>query len=282
MVGEKGNKEPQQINIGAIISAKWGKKLPRWTVRILERLIHQDEINFILRRYKNLQGVDFMTALVEYFNIQIDIVGRENLPQNPRALFISNHPLGGMDGICLTHVLGTHYQSDIRYIVNDLLFNLQPLKKIFVPVNTLGKQSRVGLERLQEELSSSLPVITFPAGVCSRRIYGKIQDLEWKKSFIRMSVDYQRDIIPIFFEGYNTCHFYKIEQARRKMGMKFNIGTVLLPDEMFRSKGKRYKIYFGEPIPYTALQTSTKNTKELALELRNIVYKLPDAQNSSL
>ncbi len=276
------HKEAQQIYIGQIIAAKWGKKMPRFLVRLLERLIHQDEINDILLRYKDLSGVDFMSALVDYFKIDIKVIGRENLPTNPRALFISNHPLGGLDGICLTHLLGQHYSSDIRYIVNDLLFNLQPLKEIFVPVNTLGAQSRSALERLQVELSSSLPVVTFPAGVCSRHIDGCIQDLEWKKSFIRMSTDYERDIVPIFFEGYNTQHFYKIERLRRNLGIRFNIGTALLPDEMFRSKGARYKVYIGKPIDHTALRASSKSSKELSLELRNVVYQLPKIVGSSI
>lgn len=274
MSNVRSHNEAQQINIGNIISSKWGKKLPRWVVRILERLIHQEEINYILDHYKDLQGVEFMSALVNYFNIHLEVIGKENLPDNPRALFISNHPLGGMDGICLTHILGSHYQSDIRYIVNDLLFNLQPFKEIFVPVNTLGRQSRSSLERLQKELSSPLPVVTFPAGVCSRHIDGKIQDLEWKKSFIRMSLEHQRDIVPLYFEGYNTRHFYNIESIRRKLGIKFNIGTALLPDEMFRSKGAHYKIHIGKPVPYTLLQTSSKSSKELALELRDKVYQL--------
>ena len=130
----EGSVTPQQIDIGAIISAKWGRSVPRFVVRLVERLIHQREINEILRDHGHLQGVAFMDKLVEIYRLSLGFVHEERLPQDKRALFVSNHPLGGLDGICLTHMLAGHYQSDIRYIVNDLLGNLKPLESIFLPV----------------------------------------------------------------------------------------------------------------------------------------------------
>lgn len=266
--------EKQHIHIGEIIQRLSGRKLPQPLIRLLERLIHQDEINDILDRYGHLEGVDFMTALVGYFHVDIDWNGADRLPSDKRCLFVSNHPLGGLDGICLSHLIGSHYDSDVRYIVNDILFHLRPLRKIFVPVNTRGRQKRESIDRLQEALESDLPVITFPAGFCSRLIEGKVQDTPWKKSFVRQAYASKRDIVPLFFDGLNSTRFYRIERLRQLLGLKFNIGMALLPDEMFRSKGRRFRVFAGRPIPWQSLASAPRDTAEQALHIRSLAYDL--------
>ncbi len=267
--------EPQQIDIGAIIATKWKRPLPRAIVYLIERLIHQREINEVLRMYAGDQGVAFMDRLVEHFHLTLDLVHEECLPQSKRALFVCNHPLGGLDGICLTHLLARHYKSDIRYIVNDLLANLKPLEPIFLPVNEYGAQSRQSVQRLNEALQSELPVISFPAGLCSRYIDGCVQDLKWQKSFVRLAQESERPIVPLFFEGYNSRHFYNIERLRRFIGLKFNIGTALLPDEMFRAKGSSFRVWVGEPIPYQKLSQLGSRPVEIAAAVRKMVYQIP-------
>lgn len=266
---------PQQINIGDILSKKMNRSLPAWVVNLVERLIHQREINDILRRYNDLEGVDFMEALVKHFRLTLRIDGEELLPANKRSLFIANHPLGGLDGICISHLLGKHYDSSIQYIVNDLLYHLRPLRPIFVPVNKYGAQARQSLLLLQKALDGDLPVVTFPAGFCSRRVDGRIQDLEWKNSFLKQAVQSQRDIVPMFFNGRNSSHFYLIEDLRQRLGIKFSIGTALLPDEMFRAQGKAFNLIVGKPIPWQSLDISTpQSLRETALFVRNQVYNL--------
>lgn len=277
----EGSITPQQIDIGAIISAKWGQSVPHFVVRLVERLIHQREINEILRDHGHLQGVAFMNKLVEIFRLSLGFVHEERLPQDKRALFVSNHPLGGLDGICLTHMLAGHYQSDIRYIVNDLLGNLKPLESIFLPVNKYGSQSRSSIERMNAALAGDLPVITFPAGLCSRHFDGRIQDLTWQKSFVRHAEEFHRPIVPLFFEGYNSKRFYRIERVRRSLGLKFNIGTALLPDEMFRAQGSSFRVWVGEPIPYQELPSMGKRPADIALAIRERVYRLPQESTPS-
>lgn len=267
--------EPQQIHLREIIAKKFKKHLPRFVVRLFEHIICQDEINFVLREYGHYEGMDFIKKLIYYFGINIKLLGEERLPQDSRVLFVCNHPLGGLDGICLSHIIGSHYQSPIRYIVNDMLLFLHPFRNIFVPVNTLRGQSRESVLKLNAALDSDYPLITFPAGICSRRIEGKIIDLPWKSSFVRQAIKSKRTIVPLYFSGYNSAFFYRIEQVRKQLGIKFNIGTILLPREMFHSKGSSYIVAVGDPISYQSLQDSTKDTKTICEEIRQKVYTLP-------
>jgi len=116
--------------------------------------------------------------------------------------------------------------------------------------------------------------VTFPAGLCSRKINGQIQDTDWKKSFIQKAVEHQRDVVPVYFEGRNSNFFYRLANLRKRLGIKMNYEMIYLPDEMFRSKHKTFRIHFGKPVPWQTFDSSKKPVewaewvKELAYNLR--------------
>lgn len=252
---------------------KASKRIPSFIVDYLIRLIHQDEINEILDIYKDYQGVDFMEKLVDYFKISIELINSENIPTEGRYIFASNHPLGGLDGICLSAIIGRIFNGNIRYPVNDLLLNIPNLQSIFLPINKHGSQGKKNAIMLEEAFASNNQIITFPAGLCSRKIGGKIQDTEWKKSFIQKAIQYKRDIIPVYFEGRNSNLFYNLANIRKSIGIKMNYEMVLLPDEMFSNSESSFKIYIGKPIGWQQFDGS-KSATEWAGWVKDIVYKL--------
>ena len=140
-----------------------------------------------------------MQELIGYFDLHLELVNETNIPKEGRYIFASNHPLGGLDGICLSAIIGNHFNGNIRYLVNDLLLYISNLKEIFVPINKHGAQGKKNATLIEEAYSSDNQIITFPAGLCSRRQKGIISDLEWKKSFIQK--DRKR-----FWKSGNECH----------------------------------------------------------------------------
>lgn len=274
-------KHTLEIDIAGVIREKTGRELPKWIARLVQRLIHEREINDILRRYGDKEGLSFLSALHDEFDVHIDWANPESLPSNGRAIFVCNHPLGAFDGIGISHLLCKRY-GDVRYLVNDMLYNLHPLRPVFLPVNTYGAQRRESVSEIQRILEGNIPVGTFPAGYCSRWYDGRIQDRTWQRSFINMSIAYERDIIPLYFVGQNSRHFYLIDRLRRALGIKFDICTALLPDEMFRARGKRFSIIVGEPISWQSLRESGLSPQELADQVREKCYALPDSGLISL
>lgn len=264
-----------EIDVARIIAEKSGKRLPAWLARLVQRLIHEDEINHILRSYGHLQGDEFLTALLDYFGTTVTWRHAERLPEDGRAIFVSNHPLGAIDGIGITHLLAQRY-GEVQYLVNDMLYYLQPLQSVFLPVNTYGKQKKESIERIQEVLASEVPVGTFPAGWCSRYRDGKVQDQDWKQSFINMAITHQRDVVPLHFVGRNSRHFYLIDRVRKALGIKFDLCTALLPDEMFRAKGKHFEVIVGTPIRWQDLASEAGRAQDKAARIRAISYQLAD------
>ena len=265
-----------QIDIKQVLRQKApsaARKIPGFMVDYLIRTVHQDELNEILRRYHDKDGVAFMQELIGYFDLNLELVNEENIPAEGRYIFASNHPLGGLDGLCLSAIIGGRFDGKIRYLVNDLLLYLSNLRSIFVPINKHGAQGKKNAELIEKAYASDNQIITFPAGLCSRKQNGKIQDTEWKKSFIQKAVEYRRDIVPVFFEGRNSNFFYRLANMRKALGIKMNYEMIYLPDEMFKSKHKTYSIHFGKPIPWQTFDSSRKPA-EWAEWVKEIVYNL--------
>ena len=265
-----------QIDIQQVLRQKApsaARKIPQFVINYLTRTIHQDELNDILRRYHDKNGVAFMQELIGYFDLHLVLENEPNLPTEGRYIFASNHPLGGLDGICLSAIIGKRFNGNIRYLVNDLLLYLTNLRSIFVPINKHGAQGKHNARLIEEAYASDNQIITFPAGLCSRKQHGKVEDIEWKKSFIQKAVEYQRDVVPVFFDGKNSNFFYRIARLRKALGIRMNYEMIYLPDEMFKSKHKTFHIYFGRPIPW---QTFTDGRKpvEWAQEVKELVYNL--------
>lgn len=249
------------------------KYIPKFVISYLKKIVHQDEINPFLAESKDKIGVDFLEATMDFLDIHIKVKGEENLPKDGLYTFVSNHPLGGQDGVALGYILGKHYNGKVKYLVNDLLMNLRNLAPLFIPVNKTGSQGRNFPAMVEAGFKSDNHLIMFPAGLCSRRQNGVIKDLEWKKSFIVESVKSQRDIVPIHFEGRNSNFFYNLANISKMLGIKFNIAMVYLADEMFKNRHKTFTITIGKPISWQTFDKS-KTPAQWAEYVKEIVYKL--------
>lgn len=251
--------------------ARW---LPGFVYRYLRRIIHQDFVNKIIRDYGHLKGYDFTVAMLDLFNIKLNVKGEENLPDNGRFIFTSNHPLGGLDGHVIMYLVGKKYgPNKYKFLVNDILMNLKNLHGVFIPVNKHGRQGAELAERMDAAFSSDDQILTFPSGMVSRKIKGKIVDLQWQKSFINKAKQYKRDIIPIHMTGNNTNFFYRFYKLRKFLGIKSNIEMLYLIDETYKHRNKHLTVTIGKPISWQTFDTS-KRPVEWAEWVRAHVYKM--------
>ena len=265
-----------KIDIKQVLAQKAPKasrKIPGFIVDYLIRTVHQEELNDILTRYHDKEGVDFMRELIGYFDLTLNLVHEENIPTEGRYIFASNHPLGGVDGVALGAIIGRHYDGRFRYLVNDLLMNLPGLAPLCIPINKTGKQSRSFPEMVEAGFSGDNHILMFPAGICSRKIDGQIHDLPWKKTFITKSVETKRDIVPIHFGGRNSDFFYGLANVCKALHIKFNIAMLFLVDEMYKNVHKSFRVAIGKPIPWQTFDKS-KTAMEWAKYVQDMVYRL--------
>lgn len=272
--------EDRLIDIERVISEKFkGKKVPKFVVKFLKKLLHEDFINSVISQ-TSADGIAFCRESLDLLGIKVDVYGLENVPSDgSRYTFASNHPLGGADGIALCSIIGSRY-GGIKMLVNDFLLFMKPIAPMCVPVNKVGGQSRKLPMLVDEAYSSDNQLLIFPAGLCSRKINGEIKDLPWGKSFVSKSVQYGRKIVPVHFIGHNSNRFYFVAKLCKVLRLKFNIAMLFLPDEMYRARGSRFSVVFGKPIPCEYFDSS-KSPAGWASYLRTLVYNIkPYGENN--
>ena len=279
-ISPKVPEEDFRIDIEKAIASK-SKRLLKWlpwfVIRYIKKITHQDDINDFLIRNKGEEGVDFCSAVLNEFEINVIVRNEEKIPRdNRRYLFIANHPLGGLEGLAFIRIVHK-YHPEIKFPVNDLLLHLRQMKDIFIPINTLGRQTRDYVKMMDETYKSDSQILFFPAGMVSRKIKGVVTDLEWKKNFVNIARKYQRDIVPVHIDGRNSRRFYRIHSWRKFIGIKANIEIFYLIDELFNYRHNNRTVTFtiGDTIPYDSLDKS-HTPQEWALKIRKIVYDLAE------
>lgn len=266
------------IDIDSILKGKMGAKakfVPRFLVNWLIRIAHQDEVNAFLWDNRDKVGVEWLEACVKYLDMTLEVEGKENLPApDDKRLytFVSNHPLGGEDGVALGAIIGRHYNGRFRYLVNDLLMNLPGLAPLCIPINKTGHQGRNFPAMVKAGFESNNHMLMFPAGLCSRRHNGIIRDIPWSKTFVSKSVEYQRDIVPIHFSGQNSNFFYRLANFSDKC-LPFNLAMLFLVDEMYKNVHKTFRVTIGKPIPWQTFDKQ-KTPMEWAQFVKDKVYTL--------
>jgi putative hemolysin len=248
-------------------------KMPKWIIRILERIICQKKMNDYLNQFEGLEDNDFLEAVLKEFKIKLDIEGRENLPESGRCFFVSNHPFGIVDGLILTWLVCSKYK-DFKSVGNDAFLLLPNLSPHIAKVNVYGKSSREEITKLNEIYNSDVPITHFPAGEVSRIYHGKICDSLWQKSFIGKSFSCKRDIVPFHVYGRNSILFYTIFILRKLFFIKLNIELILLPHEMLNKRNKKIRVKILKPIPWHMMEKVSHY--EAAQKVRKYIYNETD------
>ncbi len=264
-----------QIDVKSIIGSKNPKtlkRIPRFVIKYLERIIHQKTINEYLRSVPDKKDMEFVRETIKFMELSIVYEGLENVEEKGCYVFASNHPLGGLESLVLMHIVSQKFK-DIVFVVNDLLMALKPMSNLFVPVNKLGTQSRESVKKINDAYASDKQVLYFPAGLVSRKIKGEIVDPPWQKTFVSKAIEAKRDIVPVYIEGRNSNFFYRLAKIRKFFRIKTNIEMLYLVDEMYKQKGRTIKVKFGTPVPYKTFDKS-KSYKEWAEFLRLKAYGL--------
>lgn len=266
-----------KVDLNAVIASKserLAKFTPKFVVNWLKKVVHQDQLNQILDFSNGALDVEFADKVLQWLNVKSNVrfTDRGSLDPEGRYIFVSNHPLGGLDGLIMISVLGK-LMGKIKFVVNDILLNVVPMRGLFVPVNKHGRMGRQYGQLMHDAYAGSSQILYFPAGLCSRLINGEITDLEWKRNFLKQAKRYGRDIVPVHFSGRNSNFFYRLARIRKALGIKFNFEMIFLPDEMFRQKNCTFDITIGTPIPIGTIDGS-RTLDQWCSAIREECYKL--------
>lgn len=245
------------LDIDQVLGPDLLKKLPKFAVRYLKKRIHQDDINECIMKAEHYHGAGFFDEALDYIGIRYRIRGEENLELGKRYIFACNHPLGGPEALIIGSVFRKIYGGGFKVPANRLLTNMKPLAEFFTPVKVQAKsQGRDIGEKIAAMFESDTQVLVFPAGLCARKIKGKVTEMPWKKMFVTQSRKYQRDVVPVHISGSNSAKYHFFSWVSRILGLRLNIAMLFLVDELFNKAGQEFVITFGEPVSYETFDKS--------------------------
>nr|MBA3985731.1 lysophospholipid acyltransferase family protein [Flavobacteriales bacterium] len=230
--------------------------------------------NKIYDKHKHLQDLEFVNALLEEFEVKFEIPEEDlkRLPKNGAFITISNHPLGGIDGILLLKI-ALEQRADFKIIANFLLHRVEPLKPYVMPVNPFEnkkdvKSSLAGFKSALKHVQDGHPLGIFPAGeVSTYREDKQIIDKPWEEAAMKLIKKAEVPVVPIYFHAKNSLLFYKLA----KMNDVFR--TAKLPSELLSQRERTIKIRIGNPISVND-QKEQESLQEFSAFLRKKTYML--------
>ena len=216
---------------------------------ILMKVLKISTINKIYKRNKHLSELDFLNALLDDFQIKFEIPEEDlkRLPKDGAYITISNHPLGGIDGILLLKLM-LEQRDDFKIIANFLLHRIEPLKPYVMPVNPFedrkdAKSSITGFKNAILHLKEGHPLGVFPAGEVSTYRDGKlVVDRPWEEAAMKLIKKAEVPVVPIYFHAKNSRLFYRLSK------ISDTLRTAKLPSELLTQKRRTINVRIGKPI----------------------------------
>ncbi|CCG54442.1 Putative hemolysin [Flavobacterium indicum GPTSA100-9 = DSM 17447] len=244
---------------------------------LLMKILKISTLNKIYDRNKHLSEVEFLNAILDEFQIKFEIPEEDlkRLPKDGAYITISNHPLGGIDGILLLKLM-LEREPNFKIIANFLLHRIEPMKPYIMPVNPFenhkdSKSSVIGIKETLRHLSDGKPLGIFPAGEVSTYKDGKlIVDKPWEEGALKIIKKANVPVVPIYFHAQNSKLFYTLSKIND------TLRTAKLPSELLTQKDRIIKVRIGKPISVNE-QAEYKEIPEFGEFLRKKTYMLSNA-----
>ena len=244
---------------------------------LLMKVLKISTLNKIYNRNKHLNDLEFLNAILDEFQIKFEIPEEDlkRLPKEGAYITVSNHPLGGIDGILLLKLM-LEREPNFKIIANFLLHRIEPMKPYIMPVNPFenhkdAKSSVIGIKETLRHLSDGKPLGIFPAGEVSTYKDGKlIVDKPWEEGALKIIKKANVPVVPIYFHAQNSKLFYRLSK------LSDTLRTAKLPSELLTQKNRIIKVRIGKPISINELNEHT-NIPEFGEFLRKKTYMLSNS-----
>ncbi len=233
-----------------------------------ERLLYLRKNNSFIENNYYKKNFSFIDEIFDYldFSYEISVKDREKIPHEGKLICVSNHPLGGLDGLALLKLI-KEIRSDVKIVANNILLNLENLRHLFLPYDiTNNNIQRDNINAIGEALNNDEAVIIFPSGTVSRPGFKGVKDSAWHKGAVYFAGKFNSPVLPVFITANNSILFYAVSVINKRLS------AALLPHELFNKKGRTIKIKIGDHIPSSAFSSPAYRSKYLIKLLRKHTY----------
>jgi putative hemolysin len=238
--------------------------------KIAKKIVHEDSINQFLAQNSHLKGFEFVDSVLDYFDFDYNVSSNDlqNIPSSGKVVIVANHPLGGLDTLCLLRLI-SKVRTDVKIVANDFLTGFDAINSLMINIdNYKSRQAKDNIKKIYTALDNEEVVIIFPAGKVSRATIKGIKDSVWSKGFLKIASNSNAPILPIFLDAKNSKTFYTMSIINQ------TFSTLLLSHEMFNKQSKRINIKIGEIIPNENIKPKGLDTKYLIKLYKKHLYGL--------
>ncbi|MBF6057584.1 lysophospholipid acyltransferase family protein [Thiomicrorhabdus heinhorstiae] len=263
------------IHIENAIKEKWPtleqKPVYKMVLKLLKKLLHEDEINDFIEANRHLKGFAFLDHVLDHFDFSYQVNHRDlyHIPSEGRVIIVANHPIGSLDGLALLKLVRS-VRPDVRIVASELLSHVDPLKSLFLAVDNFSQRAshKSLFKNMVTALEDEQALIIFPSGEVSRIRPNGVRDGIWKTGFIKLAQKTNAPVLPIYVDAKNSALFYSLSTLYKPLG------TLMLVQEMFNKREQRIEFHIGKAIPAKAIAESEVQGKKLANRFRKHLYRL--------
>lgn len=237
---------------------------------VLKHLLNEREVLAFTDTYPQLEGIDFVEQVLDYFNVTYSCRDREkeHIPSEGRVVIIANHPIGSLDALALIKLV-SEVRRDVKVVANSMLMAISPLHNMLLPVNNMqGGTAKEHLDAIREHLNEDGAILIFPAGEVSRLRPQGVRDTHWHSGFLRLARHTRSPVLPVFIDGKNSPLFYGVSMLYKPLA------TALLVKEMFRQRRTHLPMRIGELIPHEAFHSLTLSVKQQVKLFKKHLYRV--------
>ncbi len=228
----------------------------KWLASILEKILG---LKALIKLYEerprkdngdNVDSQRFLQYALDALHIHLQIKNEallQTIPKEGPVVFVSNHPLGGLEGIAMSHFL-LKYRPDTLVLTNQMLRRIPELSDIFIGVDVLSqnaaKENSKSIRQVYSHLENGGAILIYPAGRVSaiNKKTWKVEDIQWNNLVGRLLKKYQAACMPFYVKGRNSRLFYLTGLIHKRLR------TILLPRQLVNKKGMNLEVCVGHVI----------------------------------
>jgi putative hemolysin len=244
---------------------RWPGFLSTSLLRILERIVHVDELQEFFTQHGDKKNWQFIEAVFDYldFSYMVTAEDRKKIPPEGRLICVANHVTGPLDGLILLHMIG-EIRQDVKIVLTDILAGLENLADLFLLYDQYTPRlQKQNILAIRQALLAEQVVIFFPAGEVTKLSWQGLKDQAWQTGPVSLARKYGVPILPISLHARNSLVYYLAALIHR------NFSTLLLAHEMFRKRSTTIPVKIGDLLqknlftaPGTDITTQTESLKE--------------------
>lgn len=199
-----------------------------------------------------LPGREALAYLSRLLELELSVIGSENIPAAGGFILATSHPTGIADGIATFDLLKERRPDMAIFANRDAIRAAPGFRDVIIPVEwrqgeKSHARSRDTLEATARAFAQQKAVVLFPSGRIAWWNEGRLTERPWQTSVVALARRFRFPVVPASMTARNSGLFYFLSRFSTELR------DITVFHEFLNKKGQPFSIVVGRPIPPDAL-----------------------------